>query len=106
MFSMLTPMGSNLSGGFSDAWSKVTAAVPGLTGLLNLVGVVLVSYAIGKFIWDRKRGGGGQGGAGGGGQGLIVMLIIGALCTMPGIVFPILLKFADWVIDLLVNFFK
>lgn len=106
MFATIVPMGSDLSGGFATAWAKITGAIPGLTSLLNMVGVILVAYAIGKWLWDRKRGGGGGGGGQGGGQALLVMLVIGALCTLPGIVFPILLKFADWAIDLGVQLFQ
>lgn len=94
--------GVNLSGGWSTAWGGISGAVPGLTGILTTVGVILVSYALVKFAWDRKRGAGG----GGGGNSLPWFLVIGAICAGPAIVMPILLKLADFAINGVVGLFN
>lgn len=61
-----------------------------------MIGVAIIVIAVGKFIWDKKRGGGGGFGS------LIWPLVIGGLLAGPDIIIPNLL----WIAELVINAFS
>lgn len=87
----------NLQGGWAKVWNSISSAVPGLTGLMTSIGVILVAYAIGKWIWDKRKGGGGNS------SGVFWTIVVGALFAAPAVVIPILLKFADWIANTVIG---
>lgn len=95
----------NLSGGWDKAWSAVSGAIPGLSGMLSIIGVILLVYAFVTWLWERRRGSGGGGGGGAGGNKLVNYGLIGALCAAPGVIIPLFLKIFDWVANAVVALF-
>lgn len=90
----------NLSGQWSKFWNAVKAAIGTQgTNLMAIIGVALVVFALGKWVWDRRRGGGGSN------AGLIWMLVIGGILAAPDIIFPILLTITDWIVNTLIKVF-
>lgn len=83
----------NLKGGWAAVWAVVDKAAPGLSALMLSVGVILVVFALGKWLWDKRKGGGGNSSA------LMWTAIVGAALAGPTVIFPILLGLVDWVLN-------
>lgn len=96
----LVPMAINLKGGWATVWSAVKSAAPGLGPLLTSIGVILVVFALGKWLWDKRKGGGGNS------SSLAWTALVGAALAGPEIIFPILLGFIDWGINFVVGIFS
>lgn len=87
-----------LKDGWAGLWGAVEKAMgTQFTTLLSIIGVALVVFALGKWLWDKRKGGGGNSSA------LIWTAIVGAALAGPQIVFPILLTFVDWIINAIIN---
>lgn len=87
----------NLADGWDKFWIPFSNALPGLDTLLTVIGVGLVAFAIGSWLWERRRGGGM------GGQGNSKLLwtgLAGAAFAAPTVIFPIGLM----IIDAIINF--
>lgn len=86
----------NLTGGWNTLWSAISGAIGGqVMAILTIIGVVLVVFAIGKYFFDKRRGGGVTQGLG------VVMwtLVFGAILAAPQAIIPLLLT----ILDLLIN---
>lgn len=89
MVDFVTPWGqiwSDISGGMS----------PEATSLLTKVGVVIVVFAIVKYVWDNHQGRG---------PDLTKLgwtLLVGAIFAAPGGVIPILLRAAESVVNVVI----
>lgn len=90
----------NLSGGWATLWSALNIP-PGLTVVLTVVGVIIVVFAIIKWIIDRKRMGNSN--MGQSSTPLMWAMIAGAALAAPNIIIPIALTFLDWIINGLVS---
>ena len=91
----------DLSGGWDEVWSEVESTLGDITTLMTVVGVVLVVFAIGSWLWERRRGGGM------GGQGNSKLLwtgLFGAALAAPAVIFPIGLTLLDLFLNFLVGF--
>ncbi len=91
---------SNLSGNFSSAWSSITSAVPGLPQAMGTIGVLLMAWAITKYLWQRKQGSGGNTSM------LGWTAALGALMTAPNVIIPWFLKIVDLAINAVYNLFQ
>lgn len=87
----------NLAGGWDRFWSAIKDVVSGdIMNLLTIVGVILVIFAVAKYLFDKRRGGGAA-------QGLGVVfwtLMVGALLSAPQVIFPLALRLLDIVANL------
>lgn len=91
----------DLVSGWSSVWSSVTSAVGSkLTNLMTAVGVIIVVFALGKWLWERRRGGGGSH------SGLIYSMAVGGLLAAPEVIIPVLLTIIDYVINAVVGVFS
>lgn len=88
--------------GWSNFWSTLTDAVPGLEPVMNIIGVILVVLSLLGYFWQHRKGSNWAGGT----QGIWGSLIIGALLLAPAVLFPILLGLADWIIAFVYNLFN
>lgn len=93
----------NLSSGWAAFWGAVSGAIPGLSGMMTTVGVILLVFALGKYLWERRRNGGG---GGQGGSTLMWTAIVGALLAAPPVIIPIFLTIVDWGLNSLVAIFN
>lgn len=94
----LIEMKSKLKDGWKAVWSAVTAGTGnGLGTLLLSVGVILMVLALGKWLWDKRKGGGGNSSA------LLWTAVVGAALAGPEVIFPIMLGIVDWLIDTVVG---
>jgi hypothetical protein len=90
----------NLADGWDKLWNPIKSSFPALPTLLSIVGVAVVVLAIGKYVWDRRRGGGGDS------KRLGWAMVIGALFAAPALVLPLALKVVDWIINTVVQVFQ
>lgn len=93
----LAPMGADFHSGWDKLWNTITGSVPGLSGLIAMIGVALIVWAIGKWFWRKRTGGGADS------SGLLWTLAVGTIMVMPSAVVPLLLKFAEWAVNLVVG---
>jgi hypothetical protein len=88
----------NLAGGWKDFWETISGTLGGITTLMNVVGMLIVVFAVVKMLWDKRKSGGG-GGGGGSGSNIGYAILIGAILSAPGLIIPNILT----IIDLLAN---
>ena len=93
---MIPLEGSNLAGGWATIWSAITSAWPGVNTMLNLIAAALVTFALAKFFWQKRKGL-----QGGRTDELWGTLLVAAVIGLPGVFLPILLTIADKLIDFL-----
>lgn len=90
----------NFAGGWDKLWSSIQGLISGdITNILTIIGVLMVVFAIGKYLFDKRRGGGAT-------QGLAAVMWvmgIGALLAAPQVVFPIALRILDTIINLIIG---
>jgi hypothetical protein len=98
---MLVAASVNFQSGWSTVWSSVTSAVGApLTTLMTAIGVVLVVFAIVRWLWERRRGGW-QGNH----SGLLWTFGVGAVLAAPDAIIPALLGLADVITNAFVGLF-
>lgn len=91
----------DLVSGWNGVWSSIQSTVgTQLTGLLTAVGVLIVVFALGKWFWERRRGGGGAGHS-----ALMYSMAVGALLASPDLVLPVLLTIIDYLCNAVVGVF-
>lgn len=90
----------DLKSGWDQLWNAVSGVITGqVTSLLTIAGVILLIFAIGKFIFDKRRGGGHTQGL-----GIVVWtLVAGALLAAPQIIIPTALTILDYIINAIVS---
>ena len=82
----------NFSGQWSTAWGKITGNITGFLVILGIVGVLMVVVGIGKYVWDKRRGGANP-------SNLAWTVGIGMILCAPSVVIPLLLKILDQVVN-------
>ena len=98
---MLGAASVNFQSGWSTVWKSVSGAVGAqLTTLLTAIGVVLVVFAIIRWLWDRRRSG-----FQGNHSGLLWTFGVGAVLAAPDVVIPLLLGLADVVTNAVIGLF-
>lgn len=85
----------NLRGSWDTVWSGITSAIPGLSTLLSILAVVMLSTTLVMWFWQRRKNIGA-----GGSQALIGTAIAAAVFASPNLIIPILL----WLTDGMLNF--
>jgi hypothetical protein len=100
----LRTVGDVVTVDLAGAWDKMWSAIQLVTGeevttLLTFIGAVLVIFAIGKFIFDKRRGGGATSGL----TAVIWTLVAGALLAAPNLIIPLALTLLDWIINAIVK---
>jgi hypothetical protein len=84
----------DLKGAWTSLWSAInTGTFASIMTLLTWAGVILVVFAVLKWLWDKRRGGGGNS------QSLIWTSVLGGALAAPNLLLPIVLG----LIDMLVN---
>ena len=98
---MLGAASVNFQSGWSTVWKSVSGAVGAqLTTLLTAIGVVLVVFAIIRWLWDRRRSG-----FQGNHSGLLWTFGVGAVLAAPDVVIPLLLGLADLITNAVIGLF-
>lgn len=83
----------NFTGPWSTLWGKVNQGTFGdFMTLMTFIGIGVVIIAIGKLVWDKRRGGGNP-------QPVLWSLLAGALFAAPNALIPIVLKLAEIVVN-------
>lgn len=89
----------NLAGGWNTLWSAISTVIGGqIMLILTIIGVIMVVFAIGKYFFDKRRGGSA-------GQGLGVVLwtlVFGSILAAPQVIIPLLLTILDLVINAII----
>lgn len=91
----LTPMAADLdlSGKWGTSWSAIKSALGDLTTVMTVVGFLFIVFTVGKYLWDRRRGGGGNSGV------VIFGFLFGCLLISPEVLIPVVLSLFDLVIN-------
>ena len=95
-------MNSNID--LTSGWDTLWASIVGATGqtftnVLTVVGVALMIFAAGKWIWSRRTGRGNS-------NDVTYSMVFGALLAGPQVVIPLILTFFELVINLGVGVFS
>lgn len=91
----------NLAGQWSALWAKIDQGDwSTLSQLLTWVGIILIVFAVAKWLWDKRRG---QGGGMGGSTTVLYTAVIGGLLASPEIVIPVVLTVVDLLVNLVVR---
>lgn len=94
-------MENSLAGGWTTLWGALNQGeFSKLMLIVTVIGVGLVVYAAGGFLWKKRKGGGGDS------KGLWIAVIIGAAMTSPNILIPVVLTILDLLINVIVAFVK
>lgn len=89
----------------SGAWSQFWDALPGDSGIWNIltiVGVAMVVFSLLSYLWAHRRGTGWGNGA----QIIVGMLIIGGVLMAPSLLIPLFLNILDFLINFFVGVFQ
>lgn len=94
----ITPMASDIAGGWSAFYSMVGGAsgiIPGLWRALALIGIAIFVWALVSYLWKKFRQRGGQGG----GARLGWAIAFATLLVSPTFIIPLLARVADALIN-------
>jgi hypothetical protein len=81
----------DLSGGWDTVWGAIkSSAGAQLTTGLTVIGVLILVFALGAYVWGRMRKQGDL-------SKLVWAIAVGAILAAPGVIFPILLSIVDIV---------
>lgn len=90
----------DLASGWTTLWGSISSSVgPQVHGLLTIIGVILLVFALGKYIFDKRRGGGATQGL----SAVLWTLLAGALLASPDLIIPAALTILDLIINGLVH---
>lgn len=92
---------TNFRGGWDKVWSAFTSGWVGFAAFLTVLGVICVIVAVITIIIAARRGGQGIKQAMGAKSG--GLLLIGLVLAAPGVIFPMALGIADWLVAIGVN---
>lgn len=90
---------TDFKGGWDRVWSTLTSSAPGLEMAMNIIGVILIIFAILSYLWQHRKGTG----WGNGTAVIIGAAILGTALLAPAVLFPLLLGVIDWLIAFVVN---
>lgn len=85
----------NLKANWSKVWSSISKPLGPIMPVVGAIGVLLVVAAIGRWLWDRRRGGSGAGSH----SALLWTTLVGALLCAPSFLLPVLLFVIDGVVN-------
>lgn len=90
-------MGNNLNlvTSWNTLWAQLTQWAPGLGTFLSVVGLAIVLISIGKWLWDKRRGGGGT--------FPTMAVVLGLVLAGPTVVIPVLLSIVQVLFGVVVN---
>lgn len=85
----------DLAGNWNTLWTSLTAATgfSHVQTFLSVIGLILVVLAIGKYLFDRRRGNSAQH------TTVLWAALAGALLSAPDVVLPGLLGALDFVVN-------
>ena len=86
----------NLVNAWNTLWSQLTSWAPGLGTFLAVIGLLVVVAAVGKWLWDKRRGNGSGGFP-------TMALIFGLLLAGPTIVVPVVLSILQVLFAIVVS---
>ncbi|MFD6093410.1 hypothetical protein ACFWGN_14930 [Oerskovia sp. NPDC060338] len=89
----------DFAAGWAKLWAALSGAVPGLAGILAVLGTAVAAYAVAKFIIAKRKGSGNP-------KELGWMLAISALIIIPNVVIPLVLKFASFIVNFVIGLFS
>ena len=76
-------------------WNRLVGIMPPtLLNILAVVGILLIVIGLGKWFWDRRRGGGAQGFP-------WMMLILGGVLAGPRVFVPVILMLVQAIINVI-----
>lgn len=88
----------NLKGSWDAVWSGITSSIPGLSILLSIFAVVMLSITLVLWFWQRRKNLGA-----GGSQALIGTAVAAAVFAAPDLIIPLLLGLADGILNFVVG---
>lgn len=84
--------------GWDSLWGPIRSGGNGnLIVVASAIGVLLIIVAVLGFLWKKRKGGGG-----GAGASLGIPLTIGAILAGPNVVIPLLLRFAQFIVNIVI----
>lgn len=86
------PANVNFKGAWTTFWGAFQGAWSSLAILITIFGLLLVLFAVGKWIWAKRKGGGG-----GASNGMIWSFVIGVILMAPEWLIPIFLGAVDFI---------
>jgi hypothetical protein len=86
----------NFVGQWNTVWGAVNSALGPVSNLMSIAGTILVVFAAGKWLWERRKGGANH-------SHLLWTLGVGALLLAPNIIVPVVLTILDAVINAVVG---
>lgn len=98
MIPLETTGGSNLKGAYDTMWTSLTSAWPNLTTILTTIAAVLVTYAIAKYLVQKRNGL-----QGGNPQHVWGSLVAALVLALPGVILPALIGLCDLALNFLGN---
>lgn len=90
---------TDFRGGWDRVWSTLTDAAPGLELAMNIIGVILIIFAILSYLWQHRKGSNWSSGT----AIIVGAAILGTALLAPGVLFPLALGVVDWLIAFVVN---
>lgn len=88
----------NLVTAWNTLWAQLTSWAPGLGTFLAVVGMLVIAIFVGKWAWDKRRGG-----AGGAGGFPVMAVIFGLLLAGPTVVIPVILSIVQVLFAIVVS---
>lgn len=90
----------DLAGAWDKFWSAISGDLSGILDIITVVGVALVIGSIIAYFWRKRR----QGGSMMQDSNTVVwVMALGAILCAPQIIFPLMLKLFDQIINAGIN---
>ena len=93
---------TDFRGGFDNFWSTITDSMPGLETFMNIIGIILVLFAVISYLWQHRKGSN----WGGGTNVMVGAAVFGAVMMAPGILLPLILGVVDWLVAFFYDLFS
>jgi len=88
----------NLSAAWTTFWSAINRGqISTLLTIVTVIGLIVMVSALLGFVFKKRRGGGGDT------KGLWWAIAIGALCSAPNVLIPVILKLIDLIVNIVLG---